>query len=262
MGPEHLDVGVALPALDGPADEGFLPLPDRTRADGVLELEDKPRTNGFQDRRRATFLAVLRIREVDVLARVDVRHGAAARNRGHAIGEQVAAGGQDPGRARAPDELVGADEDRVLVIQLGVVAGAVRGELDVHVRSRRPEVPERAGAEAVEQDRDRARVADDPGDVRRRREAADLQPAPGMASKLPFERREVDPSVGILGNRHQIGDGFAPRQLVGVVLVRPDEHDRAIGLGNPGQEVVAIVEICRQADVQHVDELVDRPGRS
>ena len=42
---------------------------------------------------------------------------------------------------------------------------------------------------------------------------------------------EVDVAVGVLADRDDVGDRLAPGQLVGVVLVRPDEHDRPLGRG-------------------------------
>ena len=50
--------------------------------------------------------------------------------------------------------------------------------------------------------------------------------------ELRFEPCQVDVSVGVFGNRDDIGDRLAPRQLVGVVLERTDEDDRP--LGRPG----------------------------
>ena len=257
---EHLDVRVALPALDGSPDERFLELPNRVGANRLLELEDEASSDRFHDRRCPTLLAVLGIREVDVVAGIDVGDRSTTRGGRHAVREQVAARGEYPRRAGAADELVRADEDRILVVQLSPVARAMGRQFDVHVRCGSPEIPERSRAESVEQDGDCTGVADDPGDIRCRREASDLQFAAGVPGEFSFERREVDPPVGILGDRHHVGDGLAPRQLVGMVLVRPDEHDRALGRGDPGQEVVAIIEVRRQAEVQYVDQLVDRPG--
>ena len=163
------------------------------------------------------------------------------------------------------DELVGRDEDRVLVGErVGLPAGRVgeRTHLDRDVRRRGGEVPERQRAVAVEQDRDRPDVADDPGHVRGRRERADLQRPVGVGDELGLEPLEVDPPVVVLGDDDDVGQRLAPRQLVAVVLVRSDEHDRPLARRDQPGQVVAIVEVGRQADLEAVDELVDRPGRA
>ena len=50
----------------------------------------------------------------------------------------------------------------------------------------------------------------------------------GVTDQLALEMFEIDVSVGVLVDDHHVGDRLAPRQLVGVVLVRSDEHHRAI----------------------------------
>ena len=66
-----------------------------------------------------------------------------------------------------------------------------------------------------------------------------------MSPQLVGEVLDVDAAVGVLADRHDVGDRFAPRQLVGMVLVRPDEHHRAL----------------RTIEPEKADELVDRTGR-
>ena len=46
--------------------------------------------------------------------------------------------------------------------------------------------------------------------------------------ELLLEHRHVDVAVAVLGDRHDVADRLAPRQLVGVVLERADEHDRPL----------------------------------
>ena len=112
---------------------------------------------------------------------------------------------------------------------------------------------------AVQQRGDRGRVADDPGHVAGGRERADPQRAVGVRGELRVQPVEVDVAVGVLRDHHDVGDRLAPGQLVGVVLVRADEHDRPPlrrdGLGRP----VALVR-CPQAE--DADQLVDRAGRA
>ena len=61
-------------------------------------------------------------------------------------------------------------------------------------------------------------------------EAAENEPIfsgrSSYADELGLEVRQVDVPVGILVDRHEVADRFAPRQLVRVVLERPDEDDR------------------------------------
>ena len=154
-------------------------------ADRLLELEDEAGPDRLDDRRRAALLAMLGVREVDVLERVHVRDRPAAGHRGHPVPEEVPAAGEDPGRARPADELVGADEDRVLVVELGVRARPVGRQLDLDVRRGRAEVPERERAVPVEEDGDRPGVAQDPGHVGGGREAADLQPPILVGGRAP-----------------------------------------------------------------------------
>ena len=71
--------GTVEPRRDRPLDEVLLAPADRVDADRLLELEHEPRPDRLDDRGRAALLAVLRVVEVDVLERVDVGDGAAAR---------------------------------------------------------------------------------------------------------------------------------------------------------------------------------------
>ncbi len=202
-----------------------------------------------------------------MLGGVDVGDRAPARHGGHAVAEQVAPGDQDPRRARPADQLVRRDEDGVLRVQTGlggrsVGPRAVRRHLDVHVGRGRREVPEGERAVAVQEDRDRPGVREDPGHVRRRREAPDLQRPVGVAEQLGLQAGKVDPPVRVLGDRDDVGDRLPPGQLVAVVLVGADEHDGSLGGRDPACQVVALVELRRQAQPQHVDEAVDGAGRA
>ena len=70
-------------------------------ADRVLELEHEPGADRLDDRGRAALLAVLDVGQVDVLERVDVGDRAAAGHARHPVAEQLAAGDEHAGRARA-----------------------------------------------------------------------------------------------------------------------------------------------------------------
>ena len=83
--------------------------------DGLLESEDEPGADRLDDGRGAALLAGDRIVQVHVFGRVDVLHGAAAGDVRDPVGEQFAPDDQHAWRAGSADELVRAEEDRVLV---------------------------------------------------------------------------------------------------------------------------------------------------
>ena len=109
----------------------------------------------------------------------------------------------------------------------------------------------------MEQHRDRARVGQDAGDVRGGREGTDAQRPVGVPDQLPLQLGQVDATVGVLVDGHDIRDGLAPRQLVGVVLVRADEHHRPLAGRDLVAQSVALVELGGQPQPEHIDELVD-----
>ena len=188
-----------------------------------------------------------------MLGGVDVGDGAAAGHAGDPVAEQVAAGDQDAGRPGPADELVGRDEDGV---------ESRLGHVDPHVGGGRGEVPEGERSVVVEQRADRPPVGDDPGDVGGGREAADLERPAGVTDQLLLQVAQVDVPVGVLVDDDHVGDRLAPGQLVGVVLVGPDEDDRPLRGRDPLREPVAVVEVGRDAQVEHVDQPVDRAGRA
>ncbi len=121
--------------------------------------------------------------------------------------------------------------------------GTMRRHLDGHVGRGGGEVPEGQRAMAMEQHRDGAGVRQDAGDVGRGREGPDAQRPVGVADQLPLQVREVDAAVGVLVDGHDVRDRLPPRQLVGVVLVRADEHDRTL----VGRDLVAQRDSARRA---------------
>ena len=96
-------------------------------------------------------------------------------------------------------------------------------------------------------------------------DAAENEPIFSGRSGVPVELHgqlvEVDVAVAVLADRDQVRDRLAPRELVAVVLERPDEHDRALVGRDPRAQVPAVVEVGRDAQVEHVDEAVDRGRR-
>ena len=83
------------------------------------------------------------------------------------------------------------------------------------------------------------------------------RPVRGLLERA-LEARQVDPAVGVLADRDDVGDRLAPRQLVAVVLVRPDEDERPLVERDVRAQGVAVVEVVRDPQVEDVDELVDR----
>ena len=58
-----------------------------------------------------------------------------------------------------------------------------------------------------------------------------LQRPVGVRHELRLQAAEVDAAVVVLRDGRDVGDRLAPGQLVGVVLVRADEHDRPLAGG-------------------------------
>ena len=160
---------------------------------------------------------------------------------------------EDAGRTGTADELVRGQEHRV-----HVRTGCRRVHLDVDVRRRGGVVPEAQCAVLVQQRGNACRVRDDAGHVGRGGERADAQRPVGVLTQRCLECVDIDVPVVVLADDDDVGDGLAPRQLVGVVLERADEHDRAFLGRDLRSEVVAIVEFGRDAKPEDGDHLVDR----
>ena len=92
------------------------------------------------------------------------------------------------------------------------------------------------------------------------RERADLQRPLGVLLQLLGELLLVDPTVGVLVDGDDVGDGLAPGDLVGVVLVGAEEHHRALGRRDVRGQVVLVVEGRRDPQAEHADQLGDRAG--
>src|SRR5215471_7663254 len=91
---QDLEVGVAAPALDRSADEGFLPAADLDGADRLLELEDKSGADRLHDGRRSALLTMLDVGQVVVFGRIDIGNRPAARHARHFVAEELAPAGQ------------------------------------------------------------------------------------------------------------------------------------------------------------------------
>ena len=136
-------------------------------------------------------------------------------------------------------------------------ASSARVHLDRHVRCRRGEVPERECPVPWSR-RAALRVGEMPVTL----DAAQNEPirAAGRhsASSSALELGQVDVAVGVLVDRHDVGDGLPPGQLVAVVLVRADEDHRPLVARDAGAQVPAVVEVGGEPQVQDVDHPVDR----
>src|SRR4029453_13130509 len=106
------------------------------------------------------------------------------------------------------DELVGGEEDGVLVVAGALAAGA---HPDGDVRRGGRVVPDRQRAVAVQQGGDAVGVGQDAGDVGGGREAADPQRPVGVAAQLLLELAQVDLAGGVLADGHHLGGPTAPR---------------------------------------------------
>ncbi len=228
-------------------------------ADRLLEAEDQPGADGLDDRGGAAFLPGDWVVEVAVADGVDEGHGAAARDGGHRVAHQVAAHDQDARGLRPAGELVRRQEHRVLVV---ASAGTGHGNPDRHVGPCGGVIPERQGTMGVQQRRDPAGVGENAGHVGRGRETADQQRPAGEPGHLPLQVGQVDVAVGVLADDHHLGDRLAPGELVGVVLVRADEHHRPLACRDLPGELVPVVQAGRDAQLEDADELVHRGGRA
>ena len=73
-----------------------------------------------------------------------------------------------------------------------------------------------------------AYIGDDAGDVGGCRERANAHPAqPLRGFQQGFQRGEVYPAIAAELDPDYFGHAFTPAQLVGMVLIRADEDDRA-----------------------------------
>lgn len=193
-----------------------------------------------------------------MLGGVHVGDRAAADDVGHTVLQQFAADDEHARGAGAADELVRAEHHGILVRQR--VLGAPRVHVDVDVRGGGGEIPHGERSVAVEQVGNGTRVRQDAGDVGGGRERADLHRSIGEAHQFGFQLGKVDVTVGVFLDGDHIGDRLAPGQLVGVVLERADEHDRAFARRDVLQQVVAVVEVGGQPDVHDADQPIDGSG--
>ena len=84
-------------------------------ADRLLEPEHEPGPDGPDDRGRAALFPGDRVGQVALVGRVDVLDGPAADHVGDAVAQQLAPHHEHAWRAGPADELVRAEEHRVLV---------------------------------------------------------------------------------------------------------------------------------------------------
>jgi len=112
----------------------------------------------------------------------------------------------------------------------------------------------------VQQCRDRVGVNQDAGDVGRGGEAPDPQRPVDVSHELGGEVREVEVPVRVGNDVDHVGVGLPPRQFVGMVLVRADEHYRPLLGRDLVQQPVLPGRAVGQPQFQDADEFVDRGG--
>ena len=172
--------------------------------------------------------------------------------------EELTAHDEHAGCAGAADELVRAEEDRVLVGR-GVThaAATLAVHLDVDVGSGCREVPERECPVLVQQCGDGVGVGDDARDVACGREGSDDQRTCGILLQTGSERVEIDVAVEVLGDHHDVGHALTPHDLVGVMLVGADEDDGTLVGLDETAGVPTVLEVRRDAKAENADDLVD-----
>ncbi len=121
------------------------------------------------------------------------------------------------------------------------------------------EVEAGEGAVLVEDAGELAGVDGDAGDVAARREGAE-HGAVGVARRgeRAAERGDVDEAVAVDADLDDLGEALAPRQQVGVVLVRPHEHHPPLLPPEPRGEARAQRRRRRRG---HPDHLLQPPDR-
>lgn len=100
-----------------------------------------------------------------------------------------------------PDELVRRQKDGVLVGEVSVGPLPLRVHVDVEVGAGGGVVPERLRPVAVQQRRDLVDVGQNARDVRRGREAADLERPVGVQLELLAQVLQIQAPVGIFADR-------------------------------------------------------------
>ena len=157
----------------------------------------------------------------------DIAHRAArAAGGGQVIAIEGLVEHQNAARSRPADKFVRREGHRI-DRGIGVICGV---HIDGRVGGRRRAIERQNGVMRVQQLCQAAHICDDAGNVGGRRERANARPAPPLRRfKQGFQRRIVYPAIGAELYPHHFGHAFAPAQLVGMVLVRPDKHDRTRG---------------------------------
>jgi len=260
--PEQLEVRVGPPGR-----QPFQPVPilqrcDQVEADRLLEGEGQAGPDRAHDVRGAALLAMFDVVQIGAAPGMDVAHRASARDGRHWVAQHVAAHREHPRTARAADELVRAEDHGVLVVQR--VPARTGGHGDVDVRGGRRVVPTGQGAVRVQQGGDPGGVTEHPGDIARRAEGADPDRPGSVLVQQRIERLERDPTGPVQGDDDHVGERLAPRHLVGMVLVRPDEDHGAVLGRRAGPALGAESQgdpLSRGAQAEDSDQLVERARR-
>ena len=230
---EEQQPGALEPGAQGALQVACLQLLDHAGSDLLLEPEGEAGADRLDDRRRPAFLAHHGVGMVGLVLGRDVDDRAAAGDRGEVVGEEVALGDEDAGRAGAARQLVRREAHRVLVGELALLDVRNRVHLDWKMGRGRRIVPAGERAVAVEQDGDCVDVRDDAGHVRRCREGPDLERPGGVALELRPQVIEVEPALRVLADDDDLRRRLSPQQLVRVVLERAQEDERPLARVEP-----------------------------
>ena len=174
-------------------------------------------TDRFNDSRSATLFPVFWVRMPVVPVRGDITHGAATHLSGSCAADDRSLDGQDSAAARATNKLMGREKHRV---DGGVWPVHIDGQIG---RARRV-VPDRDGAVTFEYLSDARHIRLNTRDIRCRREAAHNQ----GSRRVFFERSDqvllINIAVFVKRYSDHVYLRFSPGQLIGVMLVRANEH--------------------------------------
>mmetsp|Transcript_5630 Transcript_5630/g.7819 ORF Transcript_5630/g.7819 Transcript_5630/m.7819 type:complete len:415 (-) Transcript_5630:367-1611(-) len=194
---------------------------------GLLHIHREAHLHVPQQLRGACLLALLQVGQVPVVAFRDVEHRAAARRGGGVFQgrQQRLLRHQHPGAARAAEEFVPREEERVLVCEGSEgVAGQHGVHVHLHIGGRRGVVEHRIGPVAMQQDGHLVHVREDARHVAAGREGPHLDRPGLVALQLAQEVRQAHPGHAAVRHDHHLGGGLSPWQQVGMVLVGGHKH--------------------------------------
>ena len=195
---------------------------DLVLTDRALQRQNHARADVLDDRGCPAFFAPFGVRDVFMVVFGNVGHGTAAchcRPSGVEKGPVRDQQSRGAGPARI---LVRGHKCRVDPVRR---TGGAFGQRNLHVGTGGGEIGHAPAALRMHQPRDAAQVADHAGHVRGRSEGSDLHGGVRVGREPRFQRFEANGAVRVQRDTLDAGPGFAPRQIVGMVLVGADKDD-------------------------------------